>query len=69
MPVVAGGKTEDKAEIANRVGEAVRKVLGDPSYRDSARRIQAELAAKDAATEAATLLERLADTKAPVLRS
>jgi len=87
VPVVAGGKTEDKAEIANRVaysgcginlktarptatqvGEAVRKVLGDPSYRASARRIQAELAAKDAATEAATLLERLADTKAPVLR-
>jgi MGT family glycosyltransferase len=88
VPVVAGGKTEDKAEIANRVaysgcginlktatptaqqvGEAVRKVLNDPSYRDSARRIQAELAAKDAATEAATLLERLAETKAPVLRN
>ena len=87
VPVVAGGKTEDKAEIANRVaysgcginlktatptaeqvGDAVRKVLDHPSYRESARRIQAELAANDAATEAATLLERLAETKAPVLR-
>ena len=47
----------------------VRKVLADPSYRESAERIQAELAAKDAATTAATLLERLAETKAPVLRT
>ena len=88
VPVVSGGKTEDKAEISNRVaysgcginlktatptaeqvGDAVRKVLHDPAYRDHARRIQAELAAKDAATEAATLLERLAETRAPVLRS
>lgn len=87
VPVVAGGKTEDKAEIANRVaysgcginlrtatptaeqvGGAVRKVLDHPGYRESARRIQAELAAKDAATEAAVLLERLAETGAPVLR-
>jgi MGT family glycosyltransferase len=87
VPLVAGGKTEDKAEIANRVaysgcginlktatptaaqvGDAVRKLLGDPKYRENARRIQAELAAKDAATEAVTLLERLAETKAPVLR-
>lgn len=50
------------------MGDAVRKVLDHPSYRDSARRIQAELAAKDAATEAAILLERLAETKARVLR-
>jgi UDP:flavonoid glycosyltransferase YjiC (YdhE family) len=88
VPLVAGGKTEDKAEIANRVaysgcginlktatpsaqqvGDAVRTVLNDPTYREGARRIQAELAAKDAATEAATLLERLAEIKAPVLRS
>lgn len=88
VPVVSGGKTEDKAEISNRVaysgcginlktatptaeqvGEAVRTVLHDPVYRERAQRIQAELAAKDAATEAAMLLERLADTKAPVLRS
>jgi MGT family glycosyltransferase len=87
VPVVAGGKTEDKAEIANRVaysgcginlktatptaeqvGDAVRRVLAEPKYRESAGRIQAELAAKDAATEAATLLERLADSRAPVLR-
>ena len=88
VPVVTGGKTEDKAEISNRVaysgcginlktatpaaeqvGDAVRKVLHDPAYREHARRIQAELSAKDAATEAVTLLERLAETKAPVLRS
>lgn len=87
VPVVAGGKTEDKAEIANRVaysgcginlktatptaaqvGAAVRKILHDPAYRESAGRIRAELAAKDAATEAVSLLERLAETKAPVVR-
>lgn len=87
VPVVAGGKTEDKAEIGNRitysgcgidlrtatpspaqVGDAVRKVLADPAYREQARRIRTELAAKDAATEAVSLLERLAETGAPVLR-
>jgi MGT family glycosyltransferase len=88
IPVVAAGKTEDKAEIGNRVaysgaginlktatpspeqvGEAVRKVLADPTFKSKAGLIQAELAAKDAASEAASLLERLAETKAPVLRS
>ncbi len=88
IPIVAGGKTEDKAEIGNRitysgcgidlktatpspeqVGDAVRKVLADPTYRERARRIQAELSAKNAPAEAASLLDRLAETKAPVLRS
>lgn len=88
VPVVAGGKTEDKAEIGNRVsysgcgvnlktatptaqqvGDAVRTILADPAYREGARRIEAELAAKDAATEAADLLERLAETRSPVLRT
>ena len=88
VPIVAGGKTEDKAEIGNRVAYsgcginlktatptadqvrvAVRSILADPKYRENARRIQAELATKDAAAEAATLLERLAETQAPVLRS
>lgn len=54
---------------SEQVGEAVRKVLADPTYRENARRIQRELAAKDAPAEAAALLERLAETRAPVLRS
>lgn len=88
VPLVAAGKTEDKAEIGNRVtysgcginlktatptaqqvGDAVRTILADPSYRENARRIQAELSAKDAPAEAADLLERLAETRAPVLRT
>jgi MGT family glycosyltransferase len=52
-----------------QVAGAVRKILTDPRYRDKARVIQAELAQKDAPTEAASLLERLAETRAPVLRT
>jgi UDP:flavonoid glycosyltransferase YjiC (YdhE family) len=52
-----------------QVGNAVRAILAEPKYRESARRIQTELAAKDAAVESAVLLERLAETKRPVLRA
>jgi MGT family glycosyltransferase len=47
--------------------QAVRRVLGDESYRAKARRLQAELARHDAPTEAAILLERLVATRQPVL--
>jgi hypothetical protein len=44
-------------------------VLHDGQFRQHARRIQAELAQHDAPVEAATLLDRLAATGQPVLRS
>ncbi len=51
---------------ARQVGDAVRAVLRDPSYRDNARRIQADFARHDAAGESADLLEQLARTDATV---
>ena len=50
-----------------RVQEAVKRVLSEPKYRQRARELQAELAQHDALAEAATLLERLADTQRPVV--
>jgi len=46
----------------------VRAVLRDRSYRDQARRIQADFATHQPAREAAKLLERLADSRSPVTR-
>ena len=45
---------------------AVRTVLGDPAYRSSARRLQAEYARYDGPTTAAQLIEQLARTGRPV---
>jgi MGT family glycosyltransferase len=52
-----------------QVAAAVRRVLADPSYRDNARRIQADFARHDAPSEACDLLERLAAEKKPVIRA
>jgi UDP:flavonoid glycosyltransferase YjiC (YdhE family) len=52
---------------AARVGEAVRVVLDDPSYRRNARRIRASFESHDAAGESARLLEKLARTGATVV--
>lgn len=49
------------------VRDAVRMVLADPTYRESARRIAQDLARHDGPAEAAALLETLAVTRAPVL--
>lgn len=51
-----------------RVRDAVRRVLAEPSFRDAAERVRTESAAHDAAEEGADLLERLAATGRPVLR-
>jgi UDP:flavonoid glycosyltransferase YjiC (YdhE family) len=86
VPIVAGGTTEDKPEIGNRVAysgaginlktntptpiqiqTAVKAVLSNPRYRQRAQQIQAELRQYDAPTEAARLLEQLAETRRPVL--
>jgi UDP:flavonoid glycosyltransferase YjiC (YdhE family) len=50
-----------------QVQKAVKRVLSEPSYRQKARRLQAELTQHDAPSEAAALLERLADTQRPVV--
>jgi UDP:flavonoid glycosyltransferase YjiC (YdhE family) len=48
------------------VRAAVRRVLTEPSFRAAAERVQAEMAPHDAGREGAVLLERLAETRAPV---
>jgi MGT family glycosyltransferase len=50
-----------------QVQKAVKRVLSEPSYRQKARRLQAELTQHDAPSEAAALLERLADTQRAVV--
>lgn len=49
--------------------DAVKQVLASPHYRQKAQLVQAEVAHYDAPTLAATLLEQLAATKQPVLRT
>ena len=50
------------------VAAAVREVLANPSYSERARQIAAELVQLGGAGAAADLLERLAETRAPVRR-
>ena len=52
-----------------QIRDGVRRVLANSSYRDNARRIQADFAGHDAPVEASALLEQLAKTSAPVLRA
>lgn len=52
----------------DEVRAAVVRVLGNPAYREQAQRLREEYAAHDGPTEAANLLERLVETKQPVLR-
>ena len=51
----------------DQVHGAVKRVLSDPQYRQKAQQLKAELSKHDAPTEAAVLLERLAETKRPVV--
>jgi UDP:flavonoid glycosyltransferase YjiC (YdhE family) len=48
------------------IRDGVRRVLTEPSFRAAAERVQAEMAPHDAGREGAVLLERLAETHAPV---
>jgi len=52
-----------------QVRAAVRALLDDASYRERARRLRAEIVTYDASRQAVLLLERLAETKQPVLRA
>ena len=80
---VAGDKPEIAARVArsgaginlrtgrpkpSAVAGAVREVLANPSYAKRAREIASELDQLGGAGAAADLLERLAETRAPVLR-
>jgi UDP:flavonoid glycosyltransferase YjiC (YdhE family) len=50
-----------------QVRRAVQRLLRDPSYRERARSMSAEIALYDAATRSAQLLEQLARTRQPVV--
>ncbi len=58
-----------KSPTVTQLRAAVKQVLSDPRYRQNAQQIQADYARHDAPTEAAHLLERLATTKQPVVRT
>ena len=64
-----GVNLKTKTPTPEQVRRAVRTVLATPDFRQRARRLQAEIATYDAPTRAAVLLERLAETRAPVLAS
>jgi UDP:flavonoid glycosyltransferase YjiC (YdhE family) len=51
------------------VAGAVREALANPSYRERARQIASELDQLGGVNSAADLLERLAETRAPVRRT
>jgi MGT family glycosyltransferase len=50
-----------------QIKQAVAKILGNPTFHKKAQQIQADLARHDAPTEAAQLLEQLAETRQPIL--
>lgn len=64
----AGINLRTSSPTPQQVADAVRTVLREPRYRVAAQVIQAELNRHNAPEEAATLLEQLAATRAPVLR-
>lgn len=54
---------------SEQIRNAVQTVLGDSTYRQKARQIQAEMRNHNAPLDASILLEQLAATKKPVLRT
>jgi UDP:flavonoid glycosyltransferase YjiC (YdhE family) len=64
-----GINLKTKSPTVTQLRAAVKQVLSDPRYRQNAQKIQADYARHDAPTEAAHLLERLATTKQPVVRT
>jgi UDP:flavonoid glycosyltransferase YjiC (YdhE family) len=64
-----GVRLKSSAPAPEAVQAAVRSVLGTPSYRVKARVMRVEIARYDAPREAVRLLEQLATTRQPVLRS
>jgi hypothetical protein len=65
----AGVTVYERDRSATTIGTAIRAVLGDPSYRDTARRVAAEIAMLPPLTDAVPLVERLATERGPLLSS
>lgn len=65
----AGINLKTKNPTPEQIRVAVRTLLDNPQYRQSAEQIKADYARHDAPQEAAALLEQLAATGKPVLRS
>jgi UDP:flavonoid glycosyltransferase YjiC (YdhE family) len=65
----AGINLKTAAPTAAQVRQAVRTVLADPRYRQRAQALQAEYARYDAVATGVQLLEQLAATGRPALRS
>jgi MGT family glycosyltransferase len=65
----AGINLKTNTPTAAQVRAAVKTILSDPSYRHNAQRIKADFAQYDPAKEAVHLLERLAVTRQPVVRT
>jgi len=65
----AGIDLKTDTPTADQIGTAVRTILRQRSYRDHARRIQADFATHRPTHEAAALLERLAASRSPVMRA
>jgi MGT family glycosyltransferase len=62
----AGINLKTGSPTPDRLRDAIKAILQDPSYRQKAMMIQADFARHDSPTEAAELLERLVQTKKPV---
>jgi len=65
----AGLNLRQRRPQPGAVADAVREALANPSYRERARQIGSELDQLGGASSAADLLERLAETRAPVRRT
>lgn len=62
----AGINLKTGSPTPDQLKEAIKEILQNPSYRQSAKVIQSDFARHDSSNEAAHLLERLVKTKKPV---
>jgi len=65
----AGVRVKGAPPKEDQIRAAVRRVLVEPAFRDTARRIQGDLQQHDGPKEAAMLLEEIAHTQQPVTSS
>lgn len=63
-----GINLKTKTPTPKQVKDAVKKLLASPQYRQKAQLLKSEITQHDAPTEAASLLEKLAITKQPVIK-
>ncbi len=63
----AGINLKTSRPTPDQLRDAIRNVLSQPQYRQAAQKLKAELSKHDAPAEAAVLLERLAETRQPVV--